>query len=552
MGFTPRKYQQECFDNVRLLMRHRIGDLPNLKKQIPGLFFTIPEGADLNRPIKKIMIISPPRSGKGSVAMKFAADAYNAGSKVLSWVHRNYLVDDLGNRLWEQMGVPRNSVGYIVSGKKQDLRKRIQMASVATAIRRDISEFDADLRITDECHRILSEGQRMLEEAHSDKHLIGFTATPYRLGKKQDFSEVFDCGIQLTTYMELQEQRFLVPVTVYEPGGLANTDGVRIRAGEFAQNDLERVYMEERLYGSLYHEWMKLTRGKMPTAIYNVSKNHNNAVAEFFRNKGVNVAVIDDSTKKADRDRILKKFQKGIFTEDPIMVLCSIMTLTEGFDSPTMLCSILNYKTKSLSKLLQSALRVNTPCFNEDYSDWLKVDGRYYKENCIIIDMGANFTSHGLMIEMYDAFGFEMDGKPKKGQPPVKKCPECIKVIYASYTKCPHCGHVFPVEKKVDKKKFLDEVGLQEMNKDKHWQNMILKMPADKVWSAHAGFLRVIALVRGYKPSWAYQALKDRGEYEHDGSPEAWAKFYSWIKQKEIEKGMNKVYERMKERQIKK
>lgn len=549
MSFKPRKYQQECFDNVRRLMRYQMKDLPSLG--IDGLFYDLEKCEDLEARVKKIMIVSPPRSGKGSVAMKFVADAYNAGSRVLVWVHRTLLCEDLGERLTSQMGVPASAVGYIMAGKKERRNCRIQIASVSTAIRRDISWFDADLRVTDECHRLLSAGQRELEQIHSDKFLIGFTATPYRLGKKQDFSEVFDCGIQLTTYMALEEKRFLVPCTVYEPAGAASMEGVKIRAGEYVQNEMEKKFMEDRMYGALYGEWMKYTRGKMPTAIYNVSKAHNNAVADFFRSKGVSVAVIDDTTKEGERNEILAKFNKGIFCENPIMVLCSIAVLVEGFDSPTMLCSILNYATKSRSKFLQSALRVSTPCWGPD-GDWLRLpDGRYYKDKCLILDMGANVRNH-CMIQAYDAFGFQMDGQPKKGEAPTKVCPECRKIVYASYPKCPHCGYEFPIEKKKDKKKFLDEVGMQEINADKHWQNLILKMPSDSVWTAHAGFLRVIALVRGYKPGWVYEALNARGEYTHDGTPEAWAKFYAWLKVKEREKGMSQVYDRMKNRVVKK
>lgn len=569
--FDPRPYQQRCFDVVKRLMKHRIGDLPELKKEIPDLFFKINEGDDLNRPIKKIMVVSPPRSGKGSVAMKFAADAYNAGSKVLSWVHRNELVEDLGERLSDQMGVPKNSVGYIMSGVKQQESARIQMASVMTAIRRDLDWFEPKIRITDECHRLLSGSQRKLEELHPDSYLLGFTATPYRLGKNQDFSEIFDCGIQLVTYMELEEKRFLVPVTVYEPAGIASMEGVRIRMGDYVQSDLEKKFMEERLYGALFKEWKMKTGGTMPTAIYNVSKKHNDAVADFFRRRGVNVAVIDDSTPKKDkwvtengkqvlklgRRSILKKFQKGIFCEDPIMVLCSIAVLVEGFDAPAMLCSVLNYRTKSKTKFLQSALRVNTPYWNKDRSDWYKLpSGKYYKDKCIILDMGGNTRLHG-MIETYDAFGFTMDGKPKEGQAPTKRCPgvedsECDRIIYASAKVCPHCGYEFPIKPKEDKKKFVDEVGMQEVKRDRHWKNVIIKMSTEQVWGAHPGFLRTISAVRGFQSQWAYHVCVDRGLYNaHDGSSDGWKEFYKWIYGQEKKVRMDKVYERLKKQSIK-
>lgn len=527
-----------------------IGDLPNTKME--GLSYHITEDTDLSKRVKSIMVCSAPGSGKGSVIAHLAAIAYNAGSKVLIWVHRTELCEDLGGRLTKQMGVPKSAIGYIMSGVKERRNCRIQIASVMTKIRRDTDWLSPDLILTDECHRILSNSQLELLSRHENTFMVGFTATPFRMDKKRQFSEVFDCLIQLTTYMKLVEQRFLLPTKVLAPAGTASLDGVRIRMGEYVQDDLEKAFMEERLYSALFNEWKKVTGGKMQTMVFNVSKKHNNAVNDFFKKMGVRCESVDDSTPRAERDRIVKKFKEGPFVDDPILVLNSIQVFTEGIDSPFCKVAILNYSSKSPTKYFQSAMRAGRPVWGKD-GDWLRLEnGRYYKEKVIIIDLGGNTLRHG-MLDSYDAFGFDLSGQQKKGEAPTKVCPECRSVIYASYKQCPPpCGYVFPLEEKKDKKKLLDEVGLEELNKDKHWQRMILNMPADKVWSAHAGFLRVIALVRGYKPSWAYQALKDRGEYEHDGSPEAWAKFYQWIKEKEKEKGMSKVYERMKARQISK
>lgn len=554
MNFKPRDYQQECFDNVRFLMSKNAIDLPELK--VKGLSFDKETISD--RQIKSVMVASAPGSGKGDMLCWLAYAAWVKGGTVLIWVHRNELCRDLAERLHKKFGVPKQSIGYIMSGVKENRKLRIQIASVMTKIRRDTDWLAPTVVLTDECHRILSDSQRTLLRRVPDARLVGFTATPYVTGssKKEGFEKVFDCMIQLTTYSELVAKKFLLPSVVYAPAGTASMDGVKIRMGDYDQSDLEKAFMEERLYAALFKEWKRVTGGKQQTMIFNVTQKHNKAVNDFFRKHGVNAVAIDDKTPASEREKLIKKFKEGPFVEDPIHVICSVMLFTEGIDSPYCKVAVLNYSTKSPIKYFQSSMRAGRPVWNSDHSDWLRLEnGKYYKDKVVVIDLGGNTLTHG-MIDFYDALGFEMNGRRRKGEAPTKICPndDCRRVIFASYQKCPHCGHEFPKEVKKDKKKYLDEVGLQELNGDKALQKMILGMSQEQIWTCHAGYLRVIALTKGYQPSWCYHVLRDRGEYldGDEKAPNDWAVFYEYLASAEKMKGMASVYDRMKGRQISK
>lgn len=551
MNFKPRPYQQRCFDNIKLLMSKKVSELPGL--ELNGLSFDS-ESID-DRQVKAIMVASAPGSGKGDVLCWLAYSAWAKGGTVLVWVHRNELCVDLSQRLQDKFGVRPNDIGYIMSGVKENRRARIQIASVMTKIRRDTDWLPERLVVlTDECHRILSPTQRTLLTRRPNARLVGFTATPFVTGnKKEGFEKVFDCMIQLTTYAELVSQKFLLPSVVYVPATTASMEGVKIRMGDYDQNDLEKAFMEERLYTALFKEWKRVTGGKLQTMVFNISQKHNNAVNDFFVKHGVRAVAIDDKTPTAERDRLVKKFMDGPFVEDAILVLNSVMLFTEGLDSPYCRAALLNYSSKSPIKYFQSSMRAGRPVWNSDYSDWLRMpDGKYYKDKVIIIDLGGNTQTHG-MVDFYDSMGFDLKGKRKKGEAPTKVCrgEDCNRVVPASVRVCPYCGHEFPPPEKKDDKVFLDEVGLQQLDATKSIQNMVAKMTPKQIWEADTAWLRVIALCKGHPPLWPSVILEKRNEIPwFDKSRESQKYLFQYLEEKEIEKGTHKTYLELRERRV--
>lgn len=557
MLFKPRPYQQKCFDNIRLLMSKRVDELPDL--DVKGLSFDANSLSD--RQVKAIMVASAPGSGKGDMLCWLAYSAWAKGGTVLIWVHRNELCKDLSERLRSKFGVKPKDIGYIMSGVNENRTARIQIASVMTKIRRDTDWLPERLVVlTDECHRILSPVQRTLLLRRPNARLVGFTATPFVTGssKKEGFEKVFDCMIQLTTYSELVSQRFLLPSVVYVPATTANMDGVKIRMGEYDQNDLEKAFMEERLYAALFKEWKRVTGGRLQTMVFNISQKHNNAVNDFFVKHGINSVAIDDKTPADKRDKLIKKFMEGPFVEDAILVLNSVMLFTEGLDSPYCRVALLNYSTKSPIKYFQSSMRAGRPVWNEDYSDWLRMpDGKYYKDKVIVIDLGGNTQTHGI-IDFYDAMGFDINGKRKEGVAPTKVCrgEDCNKVVPASVRVCPYCGHEFPPPKKKDDKVFLDEVGLKEFNKDQDIINKIIKLKnkeAERADIVETQWLRIVALIKRYDDRWLWARLQERGEYQQQGVFEWGNKPGSWkeyLENLEKEKGTFTIYERLKSKRL--
>lgn len=528
---------------------------PNQQKGFNDLSQLIRDGK------RRIIAVAPPGYGKTTLFSAIVASAVSKGKCVVIAIHKKELVDNAVDRLKKQFGI---EAGVIMSGRNIDKKKLVQVGSIQTMIRRDLSWLKPDLYMVDEGHRLLTGSHlKMYDEwvcpdkSKNPVPMIIWTATPVRTDKKKKFEDYCDALIQLSTYRQEMENRNLVDTKVYYPKGTASLEGVKIRMSfgekDYDQEELSKRFSEERILKGLYAHWKKYANG-MSTMAFCVDKKHNIASYEYFKSQGVNCAYVDEETPPAERERIVSKFKKGPFTDNPITVLFNIGLFTEGLDAEFTKCILLNYATKSFTKYVQSAARGSRPCWNADYTDWLRnPDGRYYKEKVIILDFGGNTVAHGMLPD-YDMFGFDLSGQKKKGEAPVKTCPECREIIYASYQKCPSCEYIFPVEKKKDTKKYSDEVEMEEANTDKHLQKLILGMSQEQIWTCNAGYLRVIALTKGYQPSWCYHVLRDRGEYldGDEKAPNDWAAFYKYLASAEKMKGMASVYDRMKGRQISK
>jgi DNA repair protein RadD len=58
------------------------------------------------------------------------------------------------------------------------------------------------------------------------------------------------------------------------------------------------------------------------------------------------------------------------------------------------------------------------------------------KPNCLFLDFSGNIQRHGFLDTI--------TGKDKKkGVAPMKDCPECATIVYASAKNCPDCGYIF-------------------------------------------------------------------------------------------------------------
>ncbi len=131
---------------------------------------------------------------------------------------------------------------------------------------------------------------------------LGVTATPERLDGR-GLGEQFDALVIGPSTAELIEAGWLSPAVVFEPAQAPDMSAAKIRAGDFAVEDL-RAVMDGVVVGAAVAEYQRICPG-VPTVVFCVDMAHSEAVAERFRATGSRAAHVDGETPASDRRRAI-------------------------------------------------------------------------------------------------------------------------------------------------------------------------------------------------------------------------------------------------------
>jgi len=378
---------------------------------------------------RRIVVVAATGSGKTVIFAHVVADAVARGRCVLVVAHRRELIQQTYEKLL-RAGLDERQVGVVMAS---DTRRRptapVQVASIDTLRHRP--KPPADLVIVDEAHRELARSYRELRAHYPEAVHLGFTATPYRADNR-GLGEFYEDLLLVASIRELIDQGYLVEPRVFTvpPERLPNLAGVRVRAGDYAQDQLDAAVDQARLVGDIVEHWIKHASG-VRTVAFSVSVKHSKHIAERFRDAGIAAEHLDGTTPLEQRDGILARLENG---ETLVVSNCGV--LCEGWDQPSAKCAILARPTKSTGLYLQQAGRILRP---------------WNGQRAIILDHAGCAREHGLP---QDEREFSLVPKPKRKrgdalQVSIRICDGCRAVLPARVRVCPECGLLFVEERPV-------------------------------------------------------------------------------------------------------
>lgn len=338
---------------------------------------------------KRICVTAPTGSGKGTI-IAYLSNESKKSFKVLT--HRKELKKDLLNR-----GV-----------------NDVQM--VETFHRRKV-EYP-DILVLDECH--LTVFDKIIDNAPPETIVIGFSATPIRIGKQKALSEYYTSLVQTVTNEELLAKRYVVPTKCFSHDGIRESDKV-------AAHDLEgqgRLFESKKTYIGVRKNYMKLAYGKK-TIIFTPTIATARQVAEELTSYGLPAYSVDSTTSENERKYLIDKFESS--TSD-ILVNCSL--LTTGYDCASIQCVILLRKIGSFILFNQAVGRGVRPYENKD--------------ELLVLDFGENVKRFGFWEEEKEYSLEKPVTSKKEGLPPVKICPSCDRMNRPQNDVCVHCGFLLP------------------------------------------------------------------------------------------------------------
>ena len=388
----------------------------------------------LNYTDKPVMMQLPTGGGKTNIAASLLSDHVHQGHKAVWLTHRTELASQTEDRLndagvpaasdpkWAPgSGAPRIAKGVVVlMAQKVGRRQKAIPGHVW-------DNFDSDdLMIIDEAHHAVA---KRWEEAIRQwpGPVLGMTATPWRLSRKEGFDHLFGELVLGPHVRELQDEKHLCQAKVLVPSDEDLVRGGKVGStGDYTEKGIEEANSanQEVMTARALDFWRE-TASDRQTIAYAVSVVHAQNLARLFGQQGFTAEVILGSTDSVERASRIKSFADG-----ELRILVNVAVATEGFDLPDASCILISRPTMSLSLYLQMIGRGLRP----------KDTG----SNCIILDLAANALEHGLP-EKQHAWSLKARGEFSDAETsaPVVRCDECQTASPAASHFCVSCSTSF-------------------------------------------------------------------------------------------------------------
>lgn len=398
VGLKLRPYQQTAVDKI----------VAGLQEMLARLLFQMPTG-----------------SGKTEVAIgtigKILSERPDA--RFIFLAHRDVLVKQTAERL-RAAGVtaraaignqwPRNApvpMETVIVTTPTILRNRLALEGLTGTW----------YLIVDEAHHAPAATWAEIISAFPGP-VVGLTATPWRLAKKEGFDHIFTdliCGPQVS---ELVEAGYLSDPLVVAAKADDKIHGGPTNRGDYTQSGIMERNDNMILTERAIEWWLACTGGETQTIFYAVTKGHARRLTELLQNCGVGARAILDDTPEHERDEIVADFRAKRHR-----ALVSVTVMTEGADFPEADCIVMLRPTKSLALFLQMV-------------------GRAMRRNgdarALILDATNNTETHGLPTQNRE-WSLAPRGEDAQGEPPAKECPECRTMAMTRTEECPECGYAY-------------------------------------------------------------------------------------------------------------
>ena len=386
------------------------------------------ESALAAKPKARVMMQLPTGGGKTVVAATLLAERLNADTKSVWLTHRNELMAQTCKMLTEANVSAAHDMGWNADDPAPSKARHVTILTAQKVGRRNRrgaiwDKYNPDdLLVIDEAHHAAADSWERAIRAWPGP-VLGMTATPWRLSKKEGFDHLFNellCGPQVAA---LQASGWLCNSRVIQPSRDFRIIGGDLdRTGDYTEAGIEQAnrHHPNVMTVGVVHLWRQHAEGR-PTIAYAVSVRHGRNLAAAFENNGIPAACLLGDTPSESRTRIIDDFGSGKLT-----VLVNVQIATEGFDLPDASCIIMTRPTLSLALYMQMGGRGLRP--KGDAGD------------CIILDPAFNKANHGLLDDNHK-WSLKPRGDPEPGGPPVVQCPHCAMSSPASSHQCVHCGY---------------------------------------------------------------------------------------------------------------
>lgn len=386
--------------------------------------------AEWDRGINNVCVWLVTGGGKTEIAVSLALSEKESGGHTLFIVDRTNLCGQ-GAARFGKYGLLADKIrgedtivrGYtsVTVASVQSLRSRKDHSYVKDMLAR------VTLVIIDEAH-FHHKHHDYLIKSLPNARVVGLTATPLRDG----MGSIYKSMVRGPSYADLIGRGYLVKPRYFMP----NADTIKTAlkkisvasTGDYADKELSEMMRQKAIIGDVVGTWKEKGEGRQ-TIVFCVDVAHAEALAEEFQLLGVEAYCITYKTPDDARVRLFDAFDRGQIT-----VLCSVVALAVGFDSPKAGCVVMARPTLSLALKVQQEGR--------------GLRSHETKADCLIFDHAQNVVRHGRIEDFnppnLNEITKRSDKKRKSDKPKdYRPCPECSAILSPTQRECHECGYSF-------------------------------------------------------------------------------------------------------------
>lgn len=295
-----------------------------------------------------------------------------------------------------------------------------------------------DLLFIDEAHLLAPSDNTMyrriiekLRQVNPYLKVVGFTATPYRLGQGllTDDGLFTDICYDITgyeAYNKLVEEGYLALLIPKPTETELDIKQVHLVKGDFNQAELEAAINQD---GITYDACCEIVRtgtneNRWSWLIFAAGVKHSDSIALMLQSFGIDAVSVHSKMPTQLADQRIAGFRAGQYR-----CIVNYGKLTTGFDHPPIDLIGDMRPTMSPGLHVQKLGRGGRP------------SPETLKTNCLVLDFARNVLRLGPVNDPV------IPRKKKKGDPgtpPVKICPACGVYNHTRVTHCIGCGYEFP------------------------------------------------------------------------------------------------------------
>ncbi len=404
------------------------------------------------------IVAMPTGTGKSIVIADFLESIFKQYpyQRVMMLTHVKELIEQNYEKLMTIW--PAAPAGVYSSGiGRKDTIQPIIFGGIASVVKNMAKFGRRDLLLIDEAHLVNPAEEGMyrqainaLKEVNPHLRIIGFTATPWRLGHgkiTEDgiFTDICCDMTGIEPFNWLIAQGYLMPLIPKRTQLTLDTEGVHKRGGEFIASELQTAVNKREITIQAIKEAIASGADRRCWLVFAAGVEHAIDIAGIMNEMGIPAVAIHGQLTKVERETALRDFKSGRYR-----AAVNNNILTTGFDHPAIDLMLILRPTSSPVLWVQILGRGTRPLFAPGF-DITTLEGRLAaieaggKENCLVLDFAANTKSLGPIN----------DPKiPRKkgeggGEAPVKECPQCDTYNHASARLCAYCGHEFLIQTKL-------------------------------------------------------------------------------------------------------